>query len=105
MTITLSEAKTALCTGTSLVWEGSGDYKAGDILMADPGQRRLAKYLLEADQALVANGDESLFDEIVEIWRDEGSDPSDDAVEIGAVEKTGDSVSMAGLTPIKWRDF
>lgn len=89
MTITLSEAKTALCKGTSLVWKGSGGYKAGDIQMADAGQRRLAKYLLEADQALVASGDESLFDEIVEVWKDEGNDPSDDAVEIGAEEKTG----------------
>jgi len=67
MTFTLNEAKMALCTGTPLVWEGSGAYKAGNIQMGTSGQRRLAKYLLGADQALVANGDESLFDDIVKV--------------------------------------
>ena len=89
MSFTLNEAKIALCTGTSLVWEGSGDYKAGNIQMGTSGQRRLAKYLLGADQTLVANGDESLFDDIVKVWNDESSDPSADATETEAIQQSG----------------
>lgn len=89
MSFTLNEAKIALCTGTSLVWEGSGDYKAGNIQVGTSGQRRLAKYLLGADQTLVANGDESLFDDIVKVWNDESSDPSADATETEAIQQSG----------------
>ena len=49
MTITFAEASNALKNGTTLSWEKSGTFKAGEIQLETAAKRRLFNYLIAQD--------------------------------------------------------
>lgn len=85
MAISLSEATTALLTGKELKWVKYAAYKAGNITLSTPAQRRLIEYLLEQDSKKVAQGDETLFPGIINAWNNDEHDPATD----DSAEKSG----------------
>ena len=80
MTITFAEASNALKNGTTLSWEKSGTFKAGEIQLETAAKRRLFNYLIAQDVDAVAAANESLFEGITEAWQDEEYDPADSSI-------------------------
>lgn len=76
MSITLSEAVSALLSGSVLAWQRSGSFAAGSIQLSSPGARRVFQHLSGlAPDDLIAT-DESLFDGILDAWGNHELDPA-----------------------------
>ncbi len=83
MAVSFGEATACLLSGKDLSWASWGSAAAGSVTLATSGQRRLFQYLLEAKPQEVAEGSDSLFDGLIDSWKDEDSDPVPDASNLG----------------------
>ena len=81
--ISFGQATERLLSGGELSWLASSAARSGSITLAEPGQRRLFSYLLGADAQDVAEGSDTLFDNLTTTWRDEDSDPIPDVSDTG----------------------
>ena len=89
MTITFAEAVSTLKSGQVLAWPASGIFKAGIIHLITPAQRRIFDVLIQADDNLVEDADESLFPALTEAWYDEESDPANSVSAISVANSSG----------------
>lgn len=76
MALSFAEAVQCLLKGSKLEWAAFEAHHGGSISLATPEQRRLFDFLLRQDRAKVARGDEALFGELIEAWKNDGVDPA-----------------------------
>lgn len=89
MALSFYEAKQRLLTGEPLTWAKVGDHKAGSVHLASASARRLFHFLLACEQSKVAEGHESLFDDLVAAWTLESFDPATEAAQNGKATNAG----------------
>ena len=89
MAISFGQSTHLLLSGKQLSWSASGGVRAGAITLGKTGQRRLFNFLLEASAQEVAEGADSLFDGLIDAWKDENSDPTPDRVTAGSDDDEG----------------
>ncbi len=101
MTITFNQVITALQNGEVLNWEASGAYKSGSIILETAAKRRLFRVLIDADSNLVADADESLFQPLMDAWKDASADPAKEE----SASETSDASGSWRLERIESKGF
>lgn len=81
MGIAFADATRCLLAGKSLAWTAFEGHKAGSILLAKPGQRRLFAFLLAQARAKVVRADEELFPGLIAAWNNDCADPATDGAD------------------------
>jgi len=76
MPISLSEAVQTLLSGDPLPWTKFGAQKAGSVQLTTPAARRLFHHLLSCDLAKVTEANETLFDGLINAWKNTAFDPA-----------------------------
>jgi hypothetical protein len=76
MSVSLAEVTATLLSGKPFAWKKSKTHAAGVVSLTEAGERRLLEYLLAADQAKVAGGDETLFAGLIAVWDNAEHDPA-----------------------------
>ena len=76
MAISFDETIRKLLTGVIVSWPAYEDRKGGGITLNTAGKRRLFEFLLSADAASVAEGNEKLFPGLIAAWKNDSLDPA-----------------------------
>jgi len=75
MALTFQECINTLLAGDKLSWAAHDNHSGGGISLDTSSSRRLLEYLLTQSTEMVAGGNESLFNGLIEAWENEKHDP------------------------------
>ncbi|PCK09731.1 MAG: hypothetical protein COA42_02880, partial [Alteromonadaceae bacterium] len=80
----LDDVKKKLLSGESLLWGKHLDHAKGEIVLNSPESRRLFEYLYSLSPNEVEEPTDTVFDQLVKVWRGEG-DPANSSANVASV--------------------